>query len=297
MRDRDAGAGMPRRYQYGVVDSRRWDGFPFRRGDIVISAPPKSGTTWMQMICALLIFQTRDLPAPLTQLSPWLDCRFEPRDEVYAALAAQEHRRFVKTHTPLDGIPADPGVTYIVVGRHPLDVAVSSYHMDPLIDFARVHQLTGEEPPPRPLPPVRPWLLEWISRDRPLPALLWHLADAWNRRDNANVILAHYDDLSADLAGQMRRLARILGIAVPGRAWPGLVRAATFGQMRSDATRLAPNHAGILKDNGAFFRQGNSGAGRELLSSSELTHYFERVASLAPADLLAWLHRDEPRRE
>jgi len=26
----------------------------------------------MQMICALLIFQTPELPAPLAQLSPWL---------------------------------------------------------------------------------------------------------------------------------------------------------------------------------------------------------------------------------
>jgi sulfotransferase family protein len=46
---------------------------------------------------------------------------------VFAQLAAQEHRRFIKTHTPLDGIPLDPRVTYLVTARHPLDVAVSLY--------------------------------------------------------------------------------------------------------------------------------------------------------------------------
>jgi hypothetical protein len=82
----------------------------------------------MQMICALLVFQTADLPEPLPVMSPWLDHLIVPEDEVYTRLAAQRHRRFIKTHTPLDGIPIDARVTYIVVARHPLDVAVSLYH-------------------------------------------------------------------------------------------------------------------------------------------------------------------------
>src|SRR4030095_14686803 len=113
------------RYTSPDEDSARWDGFPFRPGDIVISTRSKSGTTWMQMICALLIFRTPDLPAPLSTLSPWLDWLVTPRDEVYARLEAQQHRRFIKTHTPLDGVPLDPRVTYIVVARHTLDMAVS----------------------------------------------------------------------------------------------------------------------------------------------------------------------------
>ena len=52
----------PVRYQSDEEDSGRWLGFPFRDGDIVISTRSKSGTTWVQMICALLIFQTPELP-------------------------------------------------------------------------------------------------------------------------------------------------------------------------------------------------------------------------------------------
>src|SRR4029453_12930442 len=97
-----------RRYTSEDEDSAHWDGFPFRDGDIVISTRSKSGTTWMQLICALLVFQTADLPAPLPTLSPWLDWLIVPHDEVIARLEGQEHRRLVKTHTPLDGIPLDP---------------------------------------------------------------------------------------------------------------------------------------------------------------------------------------------
>jgi len=63
----------PHRYRSPDEDSARWLDFPFRQGDIVISTRSKSGTTWAQMICALLVFQSADLPAPLGHLSPWLD--------------------------------------------------------------------------------------------------------------------------------------------------------------------------------------------------------------------------------
>src|SRR5579864_2036013 len=94
-----------KRYRSVVSDSERWDGFVFRDDDIVISTPPKCGTTWMQMICALLIFQDPALPLPLTELSPWLHMQTAPAADVIAALEAQQHRRFIKTHTPLDGVP------------------------------------------------------------------------------------------------------------------------------------------------------------------------------------------------
>jgi aryl sulfotransferase len=94
-------ASTPVRYQSPDEDSARWLGFPFRDGDIVISTRSKTGTTWVQAICALLIFQTPELPAPLAQLSPWLDHLIEPREQVYDRLAGQRHRRFIKTHTPL----------------------------------------------------------------------------------------------------------------------------------------------------------------------------------------------------
>jgi aryl sulfotransferase len=292
-------ASQPFRYQSPEEDSARWLGFPFRDGDIVISTRSKTGTTWVQMICALLIFQTPELPVPLAELSPWLDHLIAPRGELYAQLAAQRHRRFIKTHTPLDGIPLDPRATYIVTARHPLDMAVSLYHQGGNIDRARVRRLTGQpEPPgpPRPPRPLREWLLRWIASDADpradldsLPGVMWHLTDAWARRGEPNVLLVHYDELSADLDGQLRRLARRLGIAVPDQAWPVLVGAATFEAMRGSADKLVPT-AGILKSNSAFFRRGTPGAGREVLSDEEMAGYRARVARLAPPDLVGWLH-------
>jgi hypothetical protein len=292
---------VPIRYRSADEDSARWLGFPFRRGDIVISTRSKSGTTWVQMICALLVFQTPDLPAPLSELSPWLDWLVTPRDEVYARLAAQDHRRFVKTHTPLDGIPVDPRATYVVVARHPLDMAASLYHQGDNLDRELIRRLTGRREPadaPSPRPPLRDWLVSWIDRDvRPreemdsLPGVMWHLSDAWVRRNEPYIVLVHYDDLCADLEGEMRRLASLLDITVPEPLWPDLVRAATFEHMKARADTVVPDPSGVLKDSQAFFRRGTSGAGSELLTDEELAHYETRTAQLAPPDLLAWLHR------
>jgi hypothetical protein len=263
------------------------------------------------MICALLIFQTTDLPAPLATLSPWLDWLIVPRDEVVGALEAQRHRRFIKTHTPLDGIPIDPRATYIVVARHPLDMAVSLVHQSDNLNRERIAALTTpektsparagtetEHETERPRKPsIHDSVLRWIDRDvRPadamdsLPGVMWHLTDAWRRPDD-NVMLVHYADLSADLESEMRRIAKRLNIDVPEDRWPALVDAAGFEHMRRNAKELAPDPAGILKDRNAFFRRGRSGAGRELLTDAEFAHYEDRAHSMAPEDLLTWLHR------
>jgi aryl sulfotransferase len=301
-------AEVPVRYQSSDEDSARWLGFEFRPGDIVISTRSKSGTTWVQMICALLVFRTAELPAPLADLSPWLDWLVTPRDEVFAGLAEQSHRRIIKTHTPLDGIPLDPRATYIVVARDPLDMAVSLYHQGTNLDRARMRQLTGHadaDPPhadPEPArPPLRAWLRAWVEwegspRERmdSLPGVLWHLSDAWSRRDRPNMVLVHYDDLLADLDGAMRDLARRLDLAGPDDTWSDLVEAARFEQMRARAAERVPDARGVLKDASRFFRRGSSGEGHEVLSGDEVAQYRSRVAGLVPPDLDQWLHRWGP---
>jgi hypothetical protein len=139
----------------------------------------------------------------------------------------------------------------------------------------------------------------WIGADRDprtemdsLPGVMWHLSDAWARRHEPNVVLVHYQDLCDDLDGEMRRLAGLLGVSVPGEAWPPLVEAAGFASMRASAGRLI-GETGVLKSPAAFFRRGTSGAGAELLSSGELAEYQARAGRLAPPDMLRWLHSPE----
>lgn len=286
----------PRSYRSPEEDNARWAALRPRDGDIVVSTRSKHGTTWVQTILLLLVHGL-DLPAPLASLSPWLDHAIEPVDTVVARLDAQAHRRIIKTHTPLDGLPLHEGTTYVVAARHPLDAAVSLYHQGDNFDRERIRELVGDiAHRPSSRPDLRTWLHNWVN-DNPhptksldsLPGVLHHLTDAWGRRGD-RVILVHYADLLADLDGQMRSLAALLGIEVRA-GWADLVAAATFEEMRSKADFLAPDPVGVFKDRRAFFREGRSGAGAEALTPSDLTAYHQHAAALAPPDVLDWLHR------
>jgi aryl sulfotransferase len=303
------------RYRSVVADSARWEGFTFRDGDIVISTPPKSGTTWIQMICGLLIFKEASFGQPLGEISPWLDMLTRPLEEVRADLEAQPHRRFIKTHTPLDGLPWDDRVTYVCVGRDPRDLGLSfGHHLANLdraafllarkgaVGLADLAEMMPDGPPVVPDDEIeRFW---WWVDDDPTPhtasslrSAIHHLATFWPVRDRANVVLLHYDDLLADLDGQMRYLADRLGIEVPEDRWPVLVRAASFDEMRRRADEVAPDTTQkIWRDNEQFFHRGISGQWRQVLGPEDLRRYQERVKQLAEAErvepgLSAWLHR------
>ena len=153
-------------YRTFLADSERWVRFEHRPGDIVISTPPKAGTTWTQMLCALSVFDGPDFPAQLDALSPWLDMRTRSEDEVFSIYDRQTHQRFIKTHTPLDGLPIRDDVTYVVVGRDPRDVLVSWEHHKANMDYealmASIAEAGGlDDPavaaptPPDPDPAVR----------------------------------------------------------------------------------------------------------------------------------------------
>lgn len=275
----------------------RWASFEHRPGDIVISTRSKCGTTWLQMICALLVFGDPDLPAPLAQLSPWLDWDIEPIDDVRDRLVRQEHRRFIKTHTPLDGIPMHPDVTYLVAGRHPLDVADSLFAHLHNIDRDRFEQLTGRRGAP-PRVPFAEWFQTWMHPTRgpqqdldTLPGLVHHITNANEMANELEVVLVHYDDLTSDLEGEMRRIASRLDITVADEAWLALVDAARFDTMRRAASDRAPDHLGVLKDPAVFFRSGSSDRCATTLPEDDRHTCRAIVRNLAPPEVARWLWR------
>lgn len=283
--------------QYRSEHAERWFGFDHRDDDIVVSTRSKCGTTWMQMICLTLIHGT-PLPAPLSLLSPWIDWDVEPAPVVYERLAVQPHRRVIKTHTPLDGIPLDPQVRYIVVGRHPLDVAVSLFHHIGNIDQVRSAELRNRPLSSDDRPSLADWMDGWITDQRApeveldtLAGNVHHVSDAWNRQAAGNVLLVHFMDLLDRREATMRHIAQWLEIEVPAAAWPMLSDAASFESMRHDPTVTVPDQLGVLKDPAAFFRTGSSGEGTRLCSPDQLRRYNSRMAALATPEILGWLHK------
>ncbi len=287
-----------------IFDSARWAEVELRPGDIVVSTPPKSGTTWVQMLCALLVFDGPAFPAPLERLSPWVDMLDKPVAEVRSVLETQDHRRILKTHTPLDGVPQRDDVDYVVVGRDPRDVAVSFDHHMANFDVGRFLELRSRvADPDEPLPLPDPPSADPAERFRAFVAggvddvtltlafVLHHLQIGWDRREEPNVHLVHYADLRRDLPGELFRLGRGLGFSLTAERAGELAAEASIDRMRERADELAPGASrGFWRDNRRVLRTGGSGEWRALTGPADEEAYRIRVASLVDDELARWIH-------
>jgi aryl sulfotransferase len=301
---RSWGTSPHREYRNHTLDSTRWTGFVHRPGDINITTPYKSGTTWMQQIVASLVWWPQSLTVSLDEVSPWLDARFHgPIESILQDLEAQQHRRFLKSHLAADGLPLWEDVSYIVVGRDPRDVFMSlwnhySGHTDRFFEFINDPGRPGDpfpRPPDDPRTLWRQWATRgwfpWESDGWPYWSHSHHWAIWWEHRRRPNVMFVHYADLLEDLPGEINRVADFLGITVDGEAMPHLVQAATFESMKAEARRheAADEDGGWMWRDGTatFFFRGTNGRWRSV-TDGNLVHYETGAAKLDPS-LRAWL--------
>jgi aryl sulfotransferase len=295
-----------REYRTWVIDSRYWNGYVPREDDIIIATAPKCGTTWMQQIVSSLVFgdaTVRSLPT----VSPWVEARFRyTAEEMRQALASLHHRRFLKTHLPIDGLPLYDDVKYIHVGRDGRDAALSMHNHFSGFSEAQIALFDGigrddpvvggpyRRPPPDPVQFFRRWVATRVTpglvNGPPNPSFFDIEAGYWAERKRSNVLLVHYADLSADLEREMRRIAEFLGISIEEHLWPVLVQAARFEAMRTAGDELMPHTKTMFTDGSdRFFNKGINGRWREVLTQDDLVLYEASVRELLTPGLASWL--------
>lgn len=256
----------------------------------------------MQNIVGMLLLDRVDLGAPISTISPWLDMLLHTDEEVFALLEAQTHRRFIKTHTPLDGVPQLESVTYLAMARHPLDVALSDRdHRLNMRDEHAVELRTAAagaaEGMDRSIPDDPAEYLRWFidHEEPPTGSGPYGVADYcqqirtyWEARKSPNVHLFHYADLWSDLEAEMRRVADVLDVAVDETRWPEFVDAATLASMRSRAAETVPNaHQDLWVSPERFYSSGGRRDWAELLDAEDLAHFDARLRVLA-GDAADW---------
>ena len=293
-------------YRCHHLDSMRWDDVVPRPDDIIISTSLKAGTTWTQRIVSLLVFQTRELPKTLHWVSPWPDCRFiVGRTHMRVVVEGLEHRRFLKSHLPLDALPYWETTKYIYVGRDTRDVFMSTWnHINAYTPFARELLNSGENAPAEPFLEVpadirdfwRLWMTRgaypWESDGFPYWSHHHHARSYWDFRHLPNLLFVHYNDLKADLPGQMRRIARFLDIEVPEAKWPILSDAATFASMKRDTEILGPEMGTIFEGGiDRFLIKGTNERWRDVLTADDLALYGTAAARTLTPELRRWLEQ------
>lgn len=295
-----------RDYRTMSLDSRRWDSFAPRADDIVIAVHPKCGSTWMQRIVDLLVFQS---PAPrqFKATSPILEAAVGASlDAVLAMLDAQTHRRFLKTELPFDSLPVFEDVKYIHVVRDGRDACWSMHNhvlgFRPEVQRMRA-ELAARDPRFRvryPSPPHDPraFFLEWIAdaeRDDAegygfdLPFFGFETT-FWRERTRPNLLFMHYNDLKADLGAEMRRLCDFLDIEVSEAVMPELVAAASFETMKRQGDEMMPTlHVAFDRGADRFLNQGVNGRWKGVLTAGDLDRYDALVRRKFTPAQAAWV--------
>lgn len=282
-----AAEGPLRDYVSDLADSRRWQAFQPRDGDIVVCTPAKSGTTWTQGILAMLIAGDPGVDAQTSMKSPWIDIALRPLDEVMARLEAQDHRRQVKTHTSLDGIPYWPQLRYVTVYRHPIDVHFSyrkHYANQTKAKFS--DHLYPEDPSES----FRLFLAGDHADGASLAAIVRHYLETRAREPRENLLRLHYADMLRDLSGAVTRIAAHVRIDTPPDLLEEIVQAATFDSMKANAHRFTPS-AGqeFWKNDAGFFDSASSNKWEGQLTEADLAAYDARMSDLLGAEDRRWL--------
>jgi len=112
----------------------------------------------------------------------------------------------------------------------------------------------------------------------------------WAERRRSNLLLVHYNDLKADRAGEMKRIAHFLETDTPDSLWPLLVEAASFESMKRDGDALIP-FAHLLWEGGPerFLNKGMNGRWRDVVAKQDLALYEAKVRSEFSPALARWI--------
>ncbi|KAI7235699.1 P-loop containing nucleoside triphosphate hydrolase protein [Hortaea werneckii] len=283
-----------RELQNHHTDTTLWNDFKFRDDDIIISTWAKSGTTWMQQIISQLLHQGAD-EASARDESHWLDLRAVP---VKPALDAQTHRRYIKTHSPIDALVYSPKAKYVFVARDVRDTMWSMHnhlYSATTTYYELINDTPGrvgpalKRPPPDPVQYFREFLEDDTDPTKSHSPFWEHFRGWWNARSLPNLLLVHFNDLKTDLEGEIRRVAHFLEIEIPEEKWPDVVHHCTFKYMKENEARLSPEYAEVIFTSNALINKGDNGRWTNLLTKEDIDRFENKAKMELGEEAADWL--------
>jgi hypothetical protein len=283
----------------------------WRDGDVIVSVPGKSGTTWtMNIVHQLRSGGDPDFKDVYVEV-PWLEFVEGPDDtrerrlERFRSMTTSRRRAF-KTHSAppmlpyIEPGPNAPDVKYIVVVRNPEEALVSlkpfiEGHSQAFFDFWKFPK--GEM--------VRPTFVEFY-RDV-LAKMPWDqmffgfLASWWPLRKKPNVRLFHFTELKHEPERVIPAIADFLGFSPTKEQWPRILEYCSFAWMKKHQEKFEVQHllSFPLLDSGAMVRKGAVGAAKEDGMTEEIAREVRAKGAEIIKDpkLLEWFYHGGPRPE
>lgn len=225
------------RLEAGLGDLRRTTAFVRGRllfsprvDDIYVATYPRSGTTWMLFMLHLLCRGPDAEFRHLGDVCPWFE-----RALAIGSLRAEDLERLpspriFKTHLPPQWLP--PEGRFVVIVRDPADVALSYYGL--YRDYLGFEGSLDD-------------FLVRFERGRVQYGSWWTHVGQWQRRATERpeaVVLLCYEELRADPAAGLRRVAAAVGLPTDAASIEAAVQGASLERMKQLESRF--DHATAL---------------------------------------------------
>jgi hypothetical protein len=232
-----------------------------RPDDIFIATPPRSGTTWMQIIVYALLNRGRAFDENIHDYiarNPFLEMHGKEAVETMPRPGA------IKTHLLFDLMPYHPNAKYICVIRNPKDVCVSFHRFVTSIKGGSLSGITFDG------------LCERFLAGKTCHADYFeYLLPYWFHKDDSNVLFVLYEEMKKDIRSVINRIAIFLGIEINKKLLERIVMVSSFDYLKNTGynEKIVPAHTVASFQ---FIRKGIVGDWRTVLSNEQNRLFNER---------------------
>jgi len=263
--------------------------FKARPTDVLITTPPKAGTTWMQQI----LYQLRSGGDPdfssIDEVVPWLEIQREGKSwqQILQHFETLPEPRIFKTHCTAEQTPGIGIAKIILTSRDPRDCCVSFYHhLMNMTDEARSNK---EIPRPTSFDEhVEQWL-EFAAWYR-------NVKSWWPYYDHPKVLWLRYQDMKNDIESSIDQITAFLDWKITDEQKQKVLEYSSFDWMKTHDEKFSNQGANDQGENktqvfkqGKFIRQGKVGKYRELMSDEQEQRILEKAKNMLEPECLRFL--------
>lgn len=266
-------------------DPRILANFHARSDDVLITTPPKAGTTWMQQI----LYQLRSCGDPdfssIDEVVPWLEIQREGRtpQQILQHFETLPEPRLFKTHCTAEQTPGIGTARIILSSRDPRDCCVSFYHhLMNMTDEARARK---QIPTPTSFEEHVELWLEFAAWYR-------NVKSWWPYYQHPKVLWLRYQDMKSDIETSIDQILAFLGWQLSEAQRSIVLHYVSFDWMKTHDEKFSSQGASRKQSSfkpGTFIRQGKIGSYRELMTAEQEQRILDKARDWLQPDCLAYL--------